>query len=153
MNMLYCLSVVVLTVHTVILSKVSRLFFNHHDPSCKDHDLSKHHAVGTKLNKVIRQCPQLIIVRISRVHGVTQSLCIFLSYTLPLPLQYRLWLHCLSLMKFITSQTLTAALPGLCTTIIQMGKGVNAVSARKILKMLSSVMKSCRNPTLTWITA
>jgi len=153
MNTLYYLSVVVLTVHTVILSKVSRLFFIHYDPSCKDHDLSKHHAVSTKLSKVIRQCPQLIIVRISRVHSVTQSPCIFLSCTLPLPLQYRLWLHCLSLMKFITSQMLTAALPGLCTTIIQMGRDVITVSARKILEMLSSVMKSCRNPTLTQITA
>ena len=72
MNTLYYLSVVVLTVHTVVLSKVSRLFFNHYDPSCKGYDLSKHHAVGTKLSKVIRQCPQLIIGRISGVHGVTQ---------------------------------------------------------------------------------
>jgi len=69
MSTLYYLSVVV---HTVILSKVSRLFFIHYDPSCKDYDLSKHHAVDTKLSKVIRQCPQLIIGRISGVHGVTQ---------------------------------------------------------------------------------
>ena len=53
-------------------------------------------------------------------------------------------------MKFITSQTLTAALPGLCTTIIQMGRGVIPVSARKTLKMLSSMMKSCRNPTMSY---
>jgi len=48
---------------------------------------------------------------------------------------------------------LTAALPGLCTTTIQMGRSVIAVSAWKILEMLSSVMKSCRNPTFSWITA
>ena len=110
---------------------------------------SKHHAVGTKLSKVIKQCPLNLSLAEYLVSMVSHKfLC-----TLPLPLQYRLWLHCLSLMKFKTSQMLTTALSGLCTATFQMGRGVLAVSARKTLAILSPVMKSCRNPTFSWITA
>jgi len=55
-------------------------------------------SVGTKLSKIVRQCPQLIIGGVSSVHAVPQSLyypSLFLSCTLLLPIQYSLWLNCL----------------------------------------------------------
>ena len=55
-------------------------------------------SVGTKLSKIVRQCPQLIIGGVSSVHAVPQSLyypSLFLSCTLLLSIQYSLWLNCL----------------------------------------------------------
>ena len=64
-------------------------------------------------------------------------------------LQYRLLLHCLS----ATVSMVTAVPPGLCSATIRQEKGFLTVNARKILEMLSYVMKNCRNPTFFWVTA
>ena len=59
-------------------------------------------------------------------------------------LQYRLLLHCLS-------PTITAAPPGLSSATTQQERKVLSVSAKKILEILSRVMKNSRNPTFVLV--
>jgi len=68
-------------------------------------------------------------------------------------LQYRSLLQCQSIMMARRSQIVKAAPPGLSSETTKQEGSVLLVCARKVLEMLSSVMKNCRNPTFFWVTA